>query len=164
MKHHTRRQTPHSSSIDFKDPFLALHWLETALDMEKAKYAACPVKNDLVAGQVNAQAWGSVVTGYFLLEQAFKLLLHVEGTSPDKTHTLSTDLFDALPEDDQKALQESYADFRLTGGNARTFPFSDLNDFLRNLDGNDGKGKPVGSFDWRYFLIEEFQTLSLIHI
>ncbi len=52
--------------INFKDKTYAVHWLETALDMEKEKYATCLVKNDLVPDQVNAQAWGYVVVGYSL--------------------------------------------------------------------------------------------------
>lgn len=144
--------------INFKDSKYALHWLETALNMEKEKYATCPVKNDLMPGHVNAQAWGYVVAGYFLLEQSFKLLLHVRSVSPDKTHTLSADLFGNLPEDDKKVLREYYRDFRSAFENAKTFPFSELDDFLINLDGGtDGKGKHVGSFDWRYFPIEEAQ-------
>ena len=144
--------------INFKDKKYALHWLETALDMEKEKYATCPVKNDLVPGQVNAQAWGYVVAGYFLLEQSLKLLLHMRSVSPGKTHTLSVDLFGKLPEDDKNILREYYCDFRSAFESAKTFPFSELDEFLINLDGGtNDKGKHVGSFDWRYFLIEEAQ-------
>ena len=56
------------STIDFKDPKWALTWLDTALEMEKQKYANCPVKQDMVPGYVDAQGWGYVVIGYFLSE------------------------------------------------------------------------------------------------
>ena len=144
--------------INFKDETYAVHWLRTALKMEKEKYATCPVKNDLIPGQVNAQAWGYVVAGYFLLEQSLKLLLHVRSVSPGKTHTLSADLFGELPEDDKNILREYYRDFRSAFESAKTFPFSKLDEFLINLDGGtDDRGKHVGSFDWRYFPIEEAQ-------
>ena len=147
-----------NSTINFKDEKYALHWLETALDMEKEKYATYPVKNDLVPGQVNAQAWGYVVAGYFLLEQSLKLLLHVRSNPPRMTHTLSADLFEKLPEDDKNVLREYYCDFRSAFENPKPFPFLELDDFLINLDGGkDDKGKHVGSFDWRYFPIEEAQ-------
>ena len=144
--------------INFKDKKSAVHWLRTALKMEKEKYATCPVKDDFIPGQVNAQAWGYVVAGYFLLEQSLKLLLHVRSVSPDKTHTLSADLFGKLPEDDKNVLQEFYRDFQSTFEDATTFPFSKLDEFLINLDGGkNDKGKHVGSFDWRYFPIEAAQ-------
>ena len=144
--------------IDFKDTKYAAFWLETALEMEKAKYAECPVKNDLVPGYINAQAWGYVVAGYFLLEQSLKLLLHVRAQSPGMTHILSSDLFERLPDEDKDILRESYRDFRSAGENANPFPFSELDEFLSNLDGGeDSRGRHVGSFDWRYFLIENAQ-------
>ena len=144
--------------INFKDEKFALRWLETALNMEKEKYAKCPVKDDLMPGHVNAQAWGYVVAGYFLLEQSLKLLLHVRSESPGKIHTLSADLFGKLPKDDRNVLREYYRDFRSAFENATTFPFSELDEFLINLDGGtNDKGKHVGSFDWRYFPIEEAQ-------
>ncbi len=78
--------------------------------------------------------------------------------SPDKTHTLSGDLFGKLPEDDKNILREYYRDFRSAFENAKTFPFSELDEFLINLDGGkNDRGKHVGSFDWRYFPIEEAQ-------
>lgn len=153
--------------IDFKDAKDAAVWLETALKMEKAKYAECSVKNDLVPDYIGAQAWGYVVAGYFLLEQSFKLLLHVRAQSPDKTHILSGGLFRKLPEEDKNVLREYYRDYRSAGENMKAFPFSELDDFLSNLDGGtDSKGRHVGSFDWRYFPIEKARggTLPTVSI
>ena len=144
--------------INFKDKKSAVHLLKTALKMEKEKYATCPVKDDLIPDHTNAQAWGYVVAGYFLLEQSLKLLLHVRSGSPDKTHTLSAELFGKLPEDDKNVLREFYRDFRSTFEDATTFPFPELDEFLINLDG-DTNGK--GSFAWRYFLIEEAQGRTM---
>ena len=43
-----------------------------------------------------------------------------------------------------------------------TFPFRSLDDFLANLDGDKNKrGDHVGSFDWRYFLIQEKQSQKM---
>ena len=156
-----------NGTINFKNETSAVHWLETALNMEKEKYATCPVKDDLVPEQVTAQAWGYVVAGYFLLEQSLKLLLHVRSNPPGMTHTLSADLFKKLPEDDKNVLREYYRDFRSTFENATTFPFSELDEFLINLDGGtNDRGKHVGSFDWRYFPIEEAQggTMPIVSI
>ena len=145
------------NQIDFKDPRYSRQWLDTALDMEKKKYAKCPVLHDLVPGQEVAQGWGYVVTGYFLVELALKALLNVRGVDPEKTHNLS-DFFCLLPPEDKKVLREYYQDFLNGCDSVRGFSFSRIDDFLINLDGGkNSKGKYVGSFDWRYFLIEEMQ-------
>lgn len=141
--------------IDFKEPILALKWLDTALDMEKKKLAKCPVARDMVPGYEVATAWAYVVSGYFLVEQALKLLLDLREKQPTRTHTLSSELFDHLPSADRALLREYYHDFRCAFDGASTFPFSTLDDYLANLDGaKNRKGQHVGSFDWRYYLIE----------
>ena len=143
--------------IDFKTPNFALAWLDAALDMEKKKLEKCPVANDMVPGFEVATAWAYVVSGYFLVEQAFKLLLYLRKKKPKRTHThtLSSDLFDQLPSADRALLREYYHDFRCAFDGAGTFPFSALDDYLFNLDGaKNREGKHVGSFDWRYYLIE----------
>ena len=71
--------------INFRDNDLtAVHGLDTALRMEKDKYAKCPVQPDLVPHYEIYQAWGYVVCGYFLLEESFKLRIHIHGDTPDR--------------------------------------------------------------------------------
>lgn len=118
--------------------------------------------SDMVHDHVTAQGWGYVVVGYFLVEQAFKALLHVRGKPVSKIHSLS-DLFDLIGQEDKEVLRECYADFKMTiGGNTGQFPFKSLDDFLVNLDGDkDDRGNYIGSFVWRYFLIEEKQSQKM---
>ena len=159
------------NKIDFKDPLWITAWLNTALKKEKEKYQRCPVVPDMVPGHDSAQGWGFVVAGYFLVEQSFKALAHVRGKSVPTKHSL-TMLFRLLDDADQDILREYYLDFRATiGGNLARFPFSTLNEFLTNLDGDQ---KPhgddyLGSFDWRYFPIEnerssEMPTVSIEYL
>ncbi|MCY3683331.1 MAG: hypothetical protein OXH16_18185 [Gemmatimonadetes bacterium] len=151
---------------NLKDADLAtVAGLDTALRMEKEKYAKCPVKPDRVANHEIYQAWGYVICGYFLLEESFKLLIHIHGSTPDLIHTLN-ELFLRLPEDDKDLLREYYDDFRgvLAFENNMTFPFTCLDDFLTNLDGVENKGKHFGSFDWRYYLIENPKSMPMVSI
>lgn len=146
-----------NNTIDFKDARLSLKWLDTALKMEKGKFAKCPVKRDMVPGCEVAQGWGYVVAGYFLVEQALKMLLHLTGKQPTMKHDLSF-FFDLLSEEDKDVLKEYYRDFRLSFAGANTFPHPELNDFINNLDGGtNSSGRYVGGFDWRYFLTQEEQ-------
>ena len=148
--------------IDFKDPLDITIWLDTALKKEKEKYEKCLVRPDMVHDYVTAQGWGYVVIGYFLVEQAFKALLHVRGKTVPKIHSLS-DLFDLIGQEDKEILRECYIDFKMTiGGNTGQFPFKSLDDFLVNLDGDkDDRGNYIGSFVWRYFLIEENRSQEM---
>ena len=134
-------------------------WLDTALKKEKEKYEKCPVTPDLVPGHEVAQGWGFVVAGYFLVEQSFKAILYVRDKQVARIHDLSN-LFNSLDQYDQDTLREYYVDFRATiGGHIATFPFKRLDEFLDNLDGDtNNRGTRIGSFDWRYFLIEENQS------
>ena len=144
-------------NIDFKDPLWIIAWLDTALKKEKEKYAKCPIIPDMVPGHDVAQGWGYVVAGYFLVEESFKALLYVRGNKKVPTeHSLST-LFDMMENNDKAILQEYYDDFRsASGGTIAAFPFKTLDDFLLNLDGDrNSRGNHIGSFDWRYFLIEK---------
>ena len=145
--------------IRFKDRTWVLAWLDTALEKEKEKYAKCPVIPDMVPGHEAAQGWGYVVAGYSLVEQAFKALLHLCEKDVPARHSL-TMLFDLLGHDDQDILREYYADYRATAGDGLgAFPFNAIDDFLKNLDGGTTqRGDHVGSFDWRYFLIEEHRS------
>ena len=78
-----------------------------------------------------------------------------------KTHNL-LQLFNLFDEYDQDTLREYYVDFRATiGGHIATFPFKRLDDFLENLDGDRVGTTHVGSFDWRYFLIEENRSREM---
>ena len=148
--------------IDFKDPLYITIGLDTALEKEKEKYEKCPVKPDIAHEHVTAQGWGYVVVGYFLVEQAFKALLHVRGKPVSKIHSLS-DLFDLIGQEDKEVLRECYTDFKMTiGGNTGQFPFKSLDDFIVNLDGDKGdRGNYIGSFVWRYFLIEEKRSQAM---
>ena len=137
--------------------------LETALESEKEKYQQCPVLPDKAPGYQEARAWGYVVAGYFLLEESFKALLFLRGCTEEKIpnkHSL-TMLFCLLKPDDQDILREYYSDYRATIGGYRSYlPFETIDDFLTNLDGdlNQRGNDRVGSFDWRYFLIEEAKS------
>ena len=94
-------------AINFKDPSWILAWLDTALKKEKEKYKKCPVLPDKVPGHEAAQGWGYVVIGYFLVEEAFKALLHVREKEVPKEHALSI-LFGLLDQEDKLILCEYY--------------------------------------------------------
>ena len=151
-----------NQTINFKDPLLITTWLDAALKKEKEKYEKCPVMPDLVPDYVTAQGWGYVVAGYFLVEGSFKALLHVRGKKVPKRHSLSP-LFNLFDQDDKTIIREYYADYQATiDKNRRAFPFKSLDDFLANLDGGkNGRGDHIGSFDWRYFLIEEKRSQKM---
>ena len=73
-------------------------------------------------------------------------------------------LFDLFEADDKETLCEFYTDYRETiGGRVGAFPFKTLDDFLANLDGDPNKQRDdyIGSFDWRYFLIEEKRSQKM---
>ena len=154
------------NKIDFKESVLSWVWIITALEKEEEKYNKCPIKPDMIPDHVTAQAWGYAVTGYSLLEQALKVLLNLNGEPTDKNHYLFP-LFNSLSDDDKDILREYYRDFKLSSESGSSFTFSELDDFIANLDGNkkgkDRKGEDryVGSFDWRYFLIEEIHGRRL---
>ena len=124
---------------NYKDPKWAVMWLDTALEKEEEKYARCPLNhNEMVSGHIAAEAWGYVVAGYSLLELSFKAQLHVLGNEVPQIHPL-LDLFKKLRDFDQDTLREYY------------------DDLLGNLDGDTGRG----SFDWRYFPIEEERSQQM---
>ena len=152
-----------NQTIDFKDALWITAWLDTALEKEKEKYEKCPVKSDLLPGHEAAQAWGYVVAGYFLVEESFKVLLYLRGKKVPPKHSL-TMLFNLFEPGDKKILREYYADYRATiGGYGSKFPFGTLDEFLVNLDGDPNKkgDDHIGSFDWRYFLIEEKRSAKM---
>ena len=155
-----------SQSINFKDPQVMIKWLDTALNMEKAKYKSCPWKQDLVPGYEVAQAWGYIVAGYFLVEESFKALLFLHGKMVPIKHSL-TMLFDLFEPDDKDILREYYSDYRASiGGASGLFPLKTLDQFLANLDGDKNKkgSDHIGSFDWRYFLIEEKRSTKMLMV
>ena len=146
-----------NQTIDFKDPLRITVLLDTALKKEKEKYEKCPVIPDMFPGHENAQGWSYVVTGYFLLGEAFKALSFMRGESKVlRIHSLSV-LFSQLEVTDQAVLREYYNDYKATmEGRVWAFPFKSLDDFLLNFDGDkNARGNHIGSFDWRYFLMEE---------
>ena len=152
-----------NQQIQFKDPRWVIAWLETALRAEQKKYEQCPVLPDMVPGHESAQAWGYVVAGYFLLEESFKALLYLRAKQVPTKHSL-TMLFDLLEPDDKDVLREYYSDYRATiGGHRANFPFTKLDEFLENLDGDPNRQGTdhLGSFDWRYFLIEENRSQNM---
>ncbi len=150
-------------SIDFKDPSTISLWLKFALKKEKEKYEKCPVNPDLLPDYEATQWWSYIVTAYFLMEQAFKGLLHARGEEVQKKHSLHP-LFELFKEEDKAILREYYNDYRdslfFLGVRKEIFPFSSLDDFLANLDGD----KNIGSFDWRYFLIEKKRSQKMPRI
>ncbi len=150
-----------TEKITYKKPLYIRVWLETALKKEWLKFAATPVMPDMAPGYEEAQAWGYVVAGYFLIEQGLKAVLHMRGIQSAKTHALSV-LFFELPAEDQDMLRIYYDDFRHTFPGMSLFPFSTLDEFLVNLDGTrNSRGQRAGSFDWRYFLTEEGSGASM---
>ena len=147
--------------IAHKEPPYVLVRLDAALKKEWQKYTVAPVTPDMDPGHEVAQAWGYVVVGYFLIEQGLKAVLYVRGGEPPKTHALSV-LFGELPTEDQDALRAYYDDFRHTFPGMGSFPLATLDDFLVNLDGGrNGRGRYIGSFDWRYFLTEVGSGMSM---
>lgn len=153
---------PAKQTITFKKPTWILAWLDTALKKEKEKYERCPPKPDMVPGHEAAQGWGYVVAGYSLLEAAFKAILFLRGMRVPTKHALLP-LLTALDQNDKDILREFYADYRGSlGGHIAAFPFATLDDFLANLDGDENaKGDRIGSFDWRYYLIEEKRSQKM---
>ena len=144
-------------TINFKDPSDIHLWLRFALEKEKEKYEKCPVKPDLMPDYEATQWWGYIVTDYFLMEQAFKGLLHVRGKEVHKRHSLHPH-FESFQEEDNAAPREYYNNYRNSvGASKNLFPFSSLDDFLINLDGD----KNTGSLDWRYFPIEEKRSQKM---
>ena len=114
----------------------------------------------MVSEHERAQAWAYVVTGYFLLENSFKAPLYIRGDQQvPTTHSLSK-LFERMDDGDKKVLSKYYTDFKSSNNNKLgLFPFENLRVFLTNLDGGKNQhGNYIGSFDWRYFLIEEQQS------
>ena len=70
-------------------------------------------------------------------------------------------MFGLLEEDDKGVLRKFYSDYKATAGHGMgAFPFKILDDFLVNLDGDSNRrgDDHIGSFDWRYFLIEEARS------
>ena len=146
----------------FKEPLYMTAWLDVALEKEKEKYEICPIVPDMAPGYDEAQAWGYIVTGYFLAEQSFKALLYLREKEAPKTHPLST-LFHSFDGNDKVVLREFYADYRATiGGNRGEFRFESLDDFLVNLDGDTGSNQ--GSLAWRYYLIEEVPEMPFVSV
>ena len=73
-------------------------------------------------------------------------------------------LFDLFEPGDKDVLREYYSDYRATIGDHRAnFQFTTLDEFLKNLDGTPNKKGTdhIGSFDWRYFLIEEARSQDM---
>ena len=159
-----------SQKIDFKDPRWAITWLSAALRKEQDKYEQCPIQPDLVPGHETAQGWGYVVAGYFLIEESFKVVLHLRNKQVPAKHSLTMlfELFESTDQDED-VLREYYSDYRATiGGSRANLPFATLDEFLKNLDGdlNQRGSDYIGSFDWRYFPIEErrSQDMPLVSI
>ena len=144
-----------SNTIIYKELHEIIIWLDTALNLEWQKYAATPVRPDLDPDHMVAQGWGYVITGYSLIEQGLKAVLHLCGVEPPKTHVLS-DLYTRLPSENQEVLRAFYDDFRHTFPGMHAFPLTTLDKYLVNLDGvKNSRDRYFGATDWRYFLTEE---------
>ena len=142
-------------------------WLEGALKKEKEKFDKCPPDHDMDAEYEVTQAWGYVVAGYFLVEQSIKALLHVQGKDVRRKHSLTIP-FEQLEDKDKDVLREYYVDYIKTRG--WNFRYEKLDDYLTNLDGETNGRDFMGSFGWRYFLVEErgsdampFVNVGLLH-
>lgn len=145
----------------YKDPLRITAWLDTALKKEQEKYKKCPVTPDLVPRHEVSQGWGFVVAGYFLVEQSFKAILYVRNKRICRIHELLR-LFNSFDQYDQDTLREYFTDFKAaSGGHISIFPFTTLDDFLENLDGDKVGRNHIGSFDWRYFIIEENRSREM---
>ena len=86
----------------------------------------------------------------------------MRGVQVPMKHSLAT-LFELLGCSDKDQLREHYSDYRKTAEGMSQFWFDSLDAFLTNLDGDSNKSgsDTVGSFDWRYFLIEEAQSQAM---
>ncbi len=144
-----------TKEITYKEPRSIILWMDAALKKEWQKWAAIPVKPDMVPEYEEAQAWGYVVAGYSLIEQGLKAVLHMRGANPPKMHALFC-LFKELSEEDKDVLRAYFDDFRQSFPGIGYFPLKTLDAFLENLDGTkNDRGHYAGSFDWRYYPIEE---------
>lgn len=133
-------------------------YLQVALEMEKKKLDSVPVIRDKAPGYTDAMAWGYVVAGYFLLEQALKFLISVRGEPFPATHSLSL-IFGHLSNRDREVLQEYYRDFCCSYEKARDFPIPELEIFVKNMDVEENAEK--GPLAWRYFLIQKPEVDAL---
>ena len=152
-----------TQEINFKESRRISTWLDAALKHEKKKYKNAPLTPDYVPEYEMAQGWGYVIAAYSLLEQSLKALLHMRGKPVPMKHSL-TILFGLLEDDDKDILREYYSDYKATAGSGLgAFPYMTLDDFLENLDGdsNTRGDDRIGSFDWRYFLIEETRSQTM---
>ena len=148
-------------TIKHEGSALACTWLVAALEKEHQKYAICPANHsELVDECIALDSWGFVLAGYNLLELSFKLQLHQLNLLHQRlqwTHSLTL-LFNGLPSDKQEILAGYYDDFPSNGGrNNASFPFTSIEEFLNNQDGD----RLTGSLDWRYFLVEEEQSQEM---
>ena len=131
-----------------------LYSLRTALEKEKEKYKKFPVIPSFDPYGENAHGWGYVVVGYFLVEMAFKVFLHIREKNVPKTHSLST-LFKSLDHNDQNTIEERYTQYRSTAGlGLGAFPYNSLDEFLKTFDHG-------GELSWRYILIEKKQEVRV---
>ena len=161
----TARIAPMGSGqkISFKPPYIILMWLEAALKHEKLKYEKAPVGHDMVPEYDMAQGWGYVVAAYSLLEQSMKAVVHMRGVHHVPTkHSLSI-LFGLFETKDKDALREFYLDYKATTPGMDAFPFTTLDEFIGNLDGDTNMqgSDHIGSFDWRYSPIEEAKSQTM---
>lgn len=145
-------------TLDPERQLYCVAYLEAALEMEKKKLDRVPVTRDSAPGYTDAMAWGYVVAGYFLLEQALKFLISVRGEPFPATHSLSF-VFGKLSNRDREVLQEYYRDFCCSYEKARDFPIPELEIFVKNMDAEANSEK--GPLAWRYFLIQEPKVNAL---
>lgn len=139
-----------ASDINYKKSYEITIWLRAALQCEWSKLASNPIHHGPLIKLNHAEDWGYIVTGYFLLEQSLKALLHECKRKTEKTHDLYSH-FEWLPNEHKVSLRAHYSDFVKTfPGLQQNIP-DEIDEFLKNLDGPCSRG----SLDWRYYLIEE---------
>lgn len=151
--------------IKLKDSSKTSKWLDAALEFERKKYASNPIQRDIVVEFNYAQAWGFIVAGYFLLELSLKALSHRCNCEIKRNHALYK-LFKRLPDEQKSILRLHYTDFVNTFPKLAQETPNEIDQFFKSLDGDHSRG----SFDWRYYLIEEpsedqlpFVDINLIH-
>lgn len=136
-------------------------FLKAALKSERTKWkASIPSANEMYKPYIAAQAWGSVVSGYHLMEVALKAVGHFTGKGVKKGHSLQVP-FNRLNKGEKEALNEYYTDFMETQKEVyKKYPYKKIEKFLKALDGDrNQEGNFTGSFSWRYFPTEQHKNV-----
>ncbi|MDE2879925.1 hypothetical protein [Candidatus Palauibacter soopunensis] len=137
-------------------------WLDFALDMERKKHAAVPIRSSPIGDWEAIQAWGYITTAYVLAEQGLKALLHHTVSFDEarrglrETHRLRC-LFDALDRKDRATLNDFYEDYLRAQRAGGPGIQENVASFLDHLD--TGRG----SVTWRYSIQESAEADAVPH-